>query len=239
MRTDRKISAMFLIPAVAGVVGAVFGAVVLRQFVRRRRPHQAAWGFALLLFGAAALFEAAGIAGGWTPAEYRGYYLLGAILNVGWLGVGSIYVLHRRAGHVCAAVMTVVTVAAVPAVLAAPIDARLLAAEVPARGAIGAPATYFPAFTNSLGSLALIGGAAWAAWRGWRTRSAGNRVLGMVLLAAGAFVVAGTHTIAQVRGLYAVQPVGEAVGIILMFVGYLAVEARAAQAGSASARVAT
>ena len=230
---------MFLIPAVAGVVGVAFGALVLRQFRQRRRPHQAAWGFALLLFGLAALFEAAGIAGGWTPAEYRGYYLLGGILNVGWLGVGSLYVLHRAAGHVGAVVMAVVTVAAVPAVLVAPVDAHLLAAAVPARGAIGAPATYFPIFTNAAGSIVLIGGAAWAAWRAWRTRGAAHRLVGMVLIAAGAFVVAGTHSFAQVRGAYAVQPLGEAVGIVVMFVGYLAVEARTADAGRASARIAT
>lgn len=230
---------MFLIPAVAGAVGVAFGALVLRQFRQRRRPHQAAWGFALLLFGLAALFETAGIAGGWTAAEYRGYYLLGGILNVGWLGVGSIYVLNRVAGHAGAVVMGIVTVAAVPAVLAAPIDAQLLAAAVPARGAIGAPATYFPIFTNIAGSVALIGGAAWAAWRAWRSQGARQRVVGMVLIAAGAFIVAGTHSFAQVRGVYAVQPLGEAVGIVVMFIGYLAVEARAAAAGPAGARIPT
>src|SRR5579871_3341224 len=120
----RTMPAMFLIPLAAGVVGVVFGILVVRQFLQRRRPYQAAWGFALLLFGAAALFEAAGIAGGWTAAEYRGYYLLGGILNVGWLGTGSVYIHFRRAGHVAAVVMALVTVAAIPAVLVAPIDAH-------------------------------------------------------------------------------------------------------------------
>lgn len=230
---------MYLIPAVAGAVGVAFGALVLRQFLQKRRPHQAAWGFALLLFGLAALFEAAGIAEGWTPAGYRGYYLLGGILNVGWLGVGSLYVLNRVAGHAGAVVMALVTVAAVPAVLVAPIDAHLLAAAVPGRGAIGAPATYFPIFTNIAGSVVLIGGAAVAAWRAWRSHGAAQRVVGLVLIAAGAFVVAGTHSFAQVRGVYAVQPVGEAVGIIVMFFGYLAVEARTAGAEPAGARIPT
>jgi hypothetical protein len=222
---------MFLIPLLAGLVGLVFGALVLRQFAQRRRPYQAAWGFALLLFGAAALFEAAGVSGGWTPAEYRAYYLLGGILNVGWLGCGSIYILNRRAGHAAVIVMALVTVAAVPAVVISPTDAHLLAAQVPGRGAIGAPATFFPIFTNIAGSIALIGGAAWSAWSAWRRggSDAFNRVAGTALIAAGAFVVAGTHSFAQVRGTYAVQPVGEAAGIVLMFAGYLLVEARAPQ----------
>jgi hypothetical protein len=222
---------MFLFPLVAGLVGVVFGALVVRQFRQRRRPYQAAWGLALLLFGAAALFEAAGLAGGWTPAGYRAYYLLGGILNVGWLGCGSIYILNRRAGHAAVIVMALITLAAVPAVMISPIDAHLLASQVPARGAIGAPATIFPIFTNIAGSIALIGGAAWSAWTGWR-RPQGpgwNRVAGTTLIAAGAFVVAGTHSFAQVRGSYAVQPIGEAFGIVLMFAGYLAIEARAPQ----------
>ena len=229
MEAPLQFAAMFLIPLVAGVVGVVFGALVVRQFGRRRRPYQAAWGFALLLFGFAALFEAAGVYGGWTSAEYRAYYLLGGILNVGWLGCGSIYILNRRAGHVAAVVMALVTVAAVPAVLVSPIDSRLLASSVPGRGAIGAPATIFPIFTNIAGSVALIGGAAWSAWTGWRRHSGLNRVAGTVLIAAGAFVVAGTHSFAQVRGVYAVQPLGEALGIVLMFVGYLAIEMPAMQ----------
>lgn len=223
---DRTMRAMFVIPLLAGLVGSVFGALVLRQFARRRRPYQAAWGFALLLFGAAAFFESAGIAGGWTAAEYRAYYLLGGILDVGWLGVGSIFILWRRAGWVAATVMALISVAALPAVVAAPVDARLLAQAIPPRGAIGPPATAFPAVTNILGSIALIGGAAWSAWRGRRARGGGHRVLGTGLIAAGALVAAVTHSVAQVRGVYVIQPVGEAVGIVLMFAGYAAIEAR-------------
>jgi hypothetical protein len=219
---------MFGLPLLAGLVGLAFGAIVLKQFADRRRPYQAAWGGALLCFGAAALWEAAGVYGGWTSPLYKAYYLLGAIVNVGWLGVGTVYVLApRRWGHLAAAVMGVITVLAVPAVLLAPTDAHLLQASVPGRGAIGAPATFFPPVTNTIGSVLLIGGAAWSAFRGYRSRAGAARVLGMVLLAAGALVVAGTHTVAQVRNLYAVQPVGEAIGILVMFVGYLAVEARA------------
>jgi hypothetical protein len=219
---------MFGLPLLAGLVGLAFGAIVLKQFADRRRPYQAAWGGALLCFGAAALWEAAGVYSGWSSPLYKAYYLLGAIVNVGWLGVGTVYVLApRRWGHLAAAVMGVITVFAVPAVLVAPTDAHLLQASVPGRGAIGAPATFFPPVTNTIGSVLLIGGAAWSAVRGYRSRAGAARVLGMVLLAAGALVVAGTHTVAQVRNFYAVQPVGEAIGILVMFVGYLAVEARA------------
>jgi hypothetical protein len=219
---------MFAMPLLAGLVGLAFGGVVLRQYAARRRPYQAAWGGALLLFGAAALWEAAGIYGGWTPLLYKGYYLLGGILNVGWLGVGTVYLLApRRPGHLAAIAMGVISLLAVPAVLVAPTDAHLLQAAVPGRGAIGAPATFLPPLTNTVGSVLLIGGAAWSAYRAYRKRAPGGRVLGTGLLAAGALIVAATHTYAQVRNVYAVQPVGEAIGILVMFAGYLAIESQA------------
>lgn len=219
---------MFAMPLLAGLVGLAFGGVVLRQYAERHRPYQAAWGGALLLFGAAALWEAAGIYAGWSPILYRGYYLLGAILNVGWLGVGTVYLLAPgRWGHLAALAMAVISVLAIPAVLVAPTDAHLLQAAVPGRGAIGAPATIFPPVTNTLGSILLIGGAAWSAYRAYRRRGPSARVLGTALLAAGALIVAATHTVAQVRNVYAVQPVGEAIGILVMFAGYLAIESQA------------
>ncbi len=219
---------MFVVPLVAGLVGVVFGGVVLRQYLARRRRHQLAWAFALELFGWAALAEAAGIAGGWTDGLYKAYYLLGGILNVGWLGVGELCLLTpRRLGHAAAAVMGAITVAALVAVLLSHTDARLLRDSIPGRGAISGPAApFFPLVTNLLGSAILVGGAAWSAWTGYRRSAPWSRVAGLALIAAGAFVVAGTHSVAQARGLYAVQPLGEAGGIVLMFIGYLAIEAR-------------
>ena len=217
---------MFLIPGAAGVIGVVFGGLVLRQFAERRRPYQAAWGVALILFGFAALWEAAGIFAGWDDFAYKAYYLLGAVLNVGWLGVGSIYVHNRRAGHAAAAVMGLVTLVAIPLTIGATTDPALLRAAVPGRGAIRGAVTALPVFTNIAGSIALIGGAAWSAVNSLRRGGAGSRLAGMMLIAAGAFVVAGTHSVAQVKGAYAVQPLGEAVGIALMFAGYVAVERR-------------
>lgn len=215
-----------LVPLVAAVVGAVFSSAVLRQFAARRKPYQAAWGVALAMFAVAAAAETWGVAAGWNGTSYRVYYLFGAILNVGWLAVGTVYVLGaRRAGHVAAALMAVISVAAVAGVLASRTDAALLHADVPARGAISAPATFFPLVTNIVGSVVLIGGAAWSAWRALRAGAPGGRVLGTALIAGGAFVVAGGHSYAQTRGVYVIQPASEAVGIVVMFAGYLAVEA--------------
>jgi hypothetical protein len=218
---------VFVIPLIAGAVGAAFAAVVARQYSRRRKPYQAVWALALAMFAAAAFFEAAGQAFGWSDATYKGYYLFGGMLNVGWLGLGSLLILSSAGvGRIAMIVMIAVSLVGLAAVLVAHTDVALLRSQVPARGAIDVPAV-LPLITNLGGSLLLVGGAAWSAWRAARAGAPGNRVVGLAVLAAGAFVVAGGHSYAQTRGFYAVQPVSEALGIIAMFVGYLVIEARA------------
>ena len=219
-------AAVFVIPLIAGAVGGAFAAVVARQYLSRRKPYQAIWALALAMFAAAALFETAGEALGWSDATYKGYYLFGGILNVGWLGLGSLLLLTSpRVGKYAIIGMAVISVVGLVLVLAAHTDSALLKAQVPARGAIDVPAV-LPLITNLGGSLLLVGGAAWSAWKAARAGAPRNRVLGLAILAAGAFVIAGGHSYAQTRGVYIAQPISEAIGIVAMFSGYVVVEAR-------------
>jgi hypothetical protein len=229
-------AAVFVVPLIAAVVGGTFAAVVGRQYLTRRRPHQAIWALALAMFAMAAVFESAGQAFGWSDGTYKGYYLFGGVLNVGWLGIGSLLLLTSpRAGRVAVIAMIAISAIGFIVVLLAHTDAALLKSQVPARGAIDVPAL-LPLVTNVGGSLLLIGGAAWSAWKAARAGAPRNRVAGLALIAAGAFVVAGGHSFAQSKGVYIAQPVSEAIGIVAMFAGYVTVEAR--QLASTSRRTA-
>ncbi len=217
---------VFVIPLIAGAVGGAFAVVVARQYLSRRKPYQAIWAVALAMFAAAAFFETAGQAFGWSDSTYKGYYLFGGLLNVGWLGLGSLLLLiSPRAGRIAIVVMVLISIVALVAVLMSHTDHDLLKAQVPARGAIDVPAV-LPLITNLGGSLLLVGGAAWSAWRSARAGAPRNRVVGLAVLAAGAFIVAGGHSFAQTKGVYAAQPLSEALGIVAMFVGYLVIESR-------------
>ena len=221
-----------MIPLIAAVVGAAFAVVVGRQYLTRRKTYQAVWALALAMFGVAAAFETVGQLAGWSDATYKGYYLFGGLLNVGWLGIGSLLLLAPpRWGRAAVIVMAVISLICVVTVLASQTSATLLKAEVPARGAIDVPAA-LPLITNLGGSLLLVGGAAWSAWKSARAGAPRNRVLGLAILAAGAFIVAGGHSYAQSKGVYIAQPLSEASGIVAMFAGFLVVEARRATAAS-------
>jgi hypothetical protein len=226
------LAAVYVIPLIAAMVGATFAVVVGRQYLARRKPYQAIWAVALAMFGAAAAFETIGQLAGWSDATYKGYYLFGGLLNVGWLGIGSLAILATpRIGRVAVIVMVVISLICVVAVLISHTNSILLKAQVPPAGAIDVPGV-LPAIINTVGSLLLVGGAAWSAWRSFRGGAPRNRVLGLAVLAAGAFIVAGGHTLARTKGVYVVQPLSEALGIAAMFTGYLVIEARRELASS-------
>jgi hypothetical protein len=215
-----------VIPFAAGLVGLVFSLFVLRQWWWRRKPYQFAWGAALAMFALAAVTE--GMAGtvGWSDAAYRLYYLFGGLLDVLWLGTGSVLILLRQRGVVAVlVVIAAVSAVAIVGVAVAPVNDALLHQAVPPRGAIGGIPPIMAPITNTLGSLALIGGAAWSAWTGWRRGAPRNLVLGLVLIAGGAFVAAAAHGLGgEIAGIRILDPIGELVAIVIMFGGYLVLE---------------
>lgn len=84
------------IPVIGALISFVFSFLVLRQYLERQGPHQLAWAFALMLFGVGFVGEALGLIFGWSQFSAKVYYLFGAILSVGYLSLGTIYLLKPR-----------------------------------------------------------------------------------------------------------------------------------------------
>ena len=83
-------------PAMTALLGFVFTWLVFRQWLQRHKPHQMAWTVGLLMYAVAALMEAySELSGSWNPTVYRFYIVLAASL-VGFLGLGSYYLLARK-----------------------------------------------------------------------------------------------------------------------------------------------
>ena len=75
-------------------------------------------------------------------------------------------------------------------------------------------------FFNLYGTVALVGGALWSAVVFWRKRILLHRTLGNVLIAAGAILPAFGGTFSRM-GLPNALYIGELLGVILIFLGYL------------------
>jgi hypothetical protein len=221
---------MWLLPLGAAAVSGVFAAQVARQWGRRMRPNLLMWAIALSMFALASFAAAIGMLRDWTPAWFRLYYLFGAIVNVPFLGLGTIYLLgSRRLGHVCAALVTVACVAAAIAVWQAEVDARLLDTSGIPRGSevMDEGVRLLSRVYSFIGFFVVLGGAVWSALRLWLQKRRELRHLAIAngLIAAGTSVVAvGSAFAFYGRGFP--FALGLFVGVSLMFWGFLKTRAR-------------
>jgi len=216
-RSVRSVSAA----ALSALVGAVFAGVMGARYRSRRRPYQLAWTIGLAMFAAAALAGALARAGGATEAEYRVFYLFGAILNVAWLALGTLFLLAPRVGRWALWAVVALTVIAAVAVFVSPVD--LSAAADTGKGFDAAPLPRILAGIGSgVGSVILIGGALWSAWVFLRRRHEGRRALGNVIIAGGVLVAAAGGT-AAFTGASGVVEWTNFAGVTLIFIGFLLV----------------
>jgi hypothetical protein len=211
---------------VASVVSAAFAWVVFTRFARTGRPAFAAWTAGLLIFAAAAGCQAIGEHSGFNAPLFRAFYLLGGVLGVIWLSMGTLFLLApRRAAAMATLVLVVVTlVLAVDAAVVSVDESRLATAAGVLGDAIphGAPLHVGAVVLNILGTLILVGGSGWSAYRLVRDHGGADRVVCNVLLTAGAFVIAAGFSAAKLAGA-SLDTLGvyEAVGIAVMFAGFL------------------
>src|SRR5437660_8694803 len=158
----------------------------------------------------AALTEVVGAAGGWNSLLYRTYYYLGAIVLVGVLALGTIYLLAPRFGRPALWVLLVLAGIGLAGIVGATLQPGLLdTRQVPSvdtirleHGSFNVVALIMAALVNSVGTVILVGGAAWSAYGAWRHGAPASRLAANILIAAGALIVAGASTLTRLFHVY-------------------------------------
>jgi len=211
---------VILLPAITALVAAAFAIVVLRQYLGHHKTYQLMWAVGFAMFAVAAFAGYLARSGGTTETEYRFFYLFGAILNVAWLALGTVYLLApRRWANVALGVVIVLSLLGTYAVVAAPIN--LASAADNGKGyPDGSLSRILAGVGSGLGSIVLIGGALWSAWIFLRRRHNGRRALANVIIAVGVFIVAAGGT-ATFTGASGVLELANLVGLAVMFAGFL------------------
>ncbi len=120
-------------PLVAALIALWFSVLLLRAYLDRRRPAELLWALALLMYAGASIALLLGVLDGWSPAEYRVYWLFGAVLNVPYLAMGELYLLvrDRRVRTVVLVLLLFATAFAVARVRTATLDAAALGVDLP------------------------------------------------------------------------------------------------------------
>jgi hypothetical protein len=213
-------------PLATAVLGFIFFALVFAQWLARRRAHQLAWSVGLLMYAVAASLEVwSEWSDTWDPTVYRIYIVLAASL-VGFLGLGSLYLLTRRRlwGDLYLAFVLICLVIFFVGVFTHPLVESKLVPGISVGGQALGPSMTFPRLMslpfNITGSVFLIGGAVISVWRFARKREYAYRMWANVLIAVGALLIAFIGSRARLgdtTGLYA----GEMVASALLLAGFL------------------
>ncbi len=220
---------MHYIPIISTIVSFAFAASVLNRYRRRKGTHLLYWGIGLVFYGLGTLGEVI-LAFTFSPFVLKLWYLCGAMLTAAWLGQGTVFLLVRKPGVARAMAIGLIVVSLLAAVLVftAPLNPDALAYDItkPAseqyhdiltRGGFTLALTIL---LNIYGTITLVGGAIYSAYLFWRKRVLINRVVGNILIAAGALMPATAGSFVR-AGLVDWLYISELLGVILMYIGFL------------------
>lgn len=214
-----------MIAWVAAFLATFFTVDLARDLRRRFRPHVAAYLAGIGMFATASWALAVGITWGWSGPAYRIFFLFGAILNIPYLALGSMFlVVGKKSGHVMNlllagyAAISITLVSTTP--FARPVEdwARLPRDVFPPISAGFGP-RLLAAIAGGTGTLLLVGLALISLVRFWRR----NRriVMGNALIVAGTLSAAtGGTGLAFLGSEAAAFAVSLSFAALLLWLGY-------------------
>jgi len=218
---------VIVLPLLATAVALVFGVHLAVRYARRRAPHEGLWSIAMLMYAGASAALALGVLDGWSAAEFRAYWLLGAVLTVPYLAGGELYLLVRERrwiAHAGVVVLVAASALAIAVVWIAQVDEGALATTFPSgREVLGdgtfahrlAPFYVWPTYAF------LVAGSLWSASRMRRDPALRDRFLGTALIATGATIVAIGSGVGAVTGNFVLFSVSLAAGAAVTYWGFL------------------
>jgi hypothetical protein len=225
----------------ATAVATLFAQATGVRFSRTRAPHYAAWTVALALFALASAALATGAGTGWDAGTLRAFYLLGAIVNVPWLALGTVYLLAgERVGRVVRAGLLLFTGFATGVMVSTPVHGAITGTDIPVgKDHFDALPRILAAVGSGVGAAVLLGGAAWSAVRFARRRDQPNArrlVAANVLIALGTLVLSSGGLLQGAVGKDEAFAITLALGILVIYAGFAVASDVSASRDDVSAR---
>ncbi|MDP9143557.1 MAG: hypothetical protein M3N43_02480 [Actinomycetota bacterium] len=184
-------SALALLAALAATA---FSADLWLDYRKRPRPHIAAFAIGMTMFAIATWAFFIGLTYGWTGPLYRTFYLFGAVLNIPFLALGSMFlVVGKRSGNIMAIALGALTAISTTLTATVAFANPLPDAGVPHNVfASGFGPRLFAIIGGAMGSTILIILALVSVFRFWKKSR--RIVWGNLLIVAGTFAAASGGT---------------------------------------------
>jgi hypothetical protein len=209
--------------AAATLLALAFAMCTLERWLDRRKPHEAAWTVALFLFAAASAALWAGASFGWNGLWFRLFYLFGAIVNVPYLALGTVYLLaDRRVAQRAAIGVHAFALFSAGVLAVAPFTGAVHATTLPQGSEVFGPMPRILAAAGSgVAALVIVAGAVWSAVRLARRRSTRRLALANALIAAGTVILGAGGILNSVLNEMDGFAVSLVAGITVIFAGFL------------------
>ena len=211
------------------IISFAFAIAVFNRFRVRHGAHLLLWSIGLLLYGIGTLTEVISLFT-FNAIALKLWYLSGAMLTAAWLGQGTINLLVRKRGIASTLniLLAVISLLALVLVLTAPITsaaatyntAESLSAQYKDILTRSGLMVLLTILLNTYGTFTLVGGAIYSAYIFWRKHVLFNRMIGNILIAAGAILPAIGGSFIRM-GLPDFLYLSEFLGAILMYIGFL------------------
>jgi hypothetical protein len=209
---------------VATAVSTLFAQAMLVRFTRTRAPQYGAWAAALAMFALASVALVSGVSTGWDRGTFRFFYLFGAVLDVPWLALGTVYLLTSpRFARATRSFLLVFSGFAAGVLLSAPMD-PIDGTTIPVgKDVFGALPRVLAAVGSGVAATVIIVGAVVSAVRFARDRTPGHGRLagGNALIAVGTVVLASGGLVQGVVGHDEAFTLSLAAGISVIYAGFL------------------
>ena len=235
---------VFALAAVATLLASLFAMATFQRAAAGRGPHQAAWTVALVLFAAASAALAVGTSTGWDPGTYKVFYGCGAILSVPWLALGTVFLLFGGAvGRRVRGGLVFYSGLAVGALLLAAMD-PVSGTEIPVGKDVFTQVLprVLAAVGSGLGATVIIVGALWSLVQLLRAADVpgrGRLACANALVALGTLVLSSGGLVQGFVGHDEAFALSLAVGIAVIYTGFLVADGSRVRSPSAEIPVGT
>jgi len=212
----------------AAAIASIFAESMLARATQRRRRELWDWTVALAMFAVAAAALALGTSNGWDRGTYRVFFLLGAVLDVPWLALGTVDLLLGPAvGRRAQWFVVFFSGLAAGVVLSAPMQAVSGTAIPQASSTFGAFPRVLAGVGSGVGATVIFVGAVWSGIRFARDRArpgSARRAAANALIAVGTLILSSGGLLQGFVGHDEAFAVTLAVGITVIYVGFLVAE---------------
>lgn len=209
-----------VLSALASLVSGWFAYDLIRSSVAKPRPHTVAYAVGMTMFALATFASFISIAFGWTDLVYKTFYLFGAVLNVPFLALGSVYLVGgQRWGKNLLGLLIPFTF--MSALLIVPATMGPIPDEILPKGSEifeTAAITTLVAIGAGIGASILVLAGLISIVRFWRTSK--PLMFGNVLIVVGTFVAAAQRTVVDATGSQELFTATIFTAVSLIWAGY-------------------